>query len=135
MATLYNNKDSNIFKTWALFTIFLIAVIAFGYFLSYMYNDQAILIIAVIFSVGMSFFSYWFSDKIVLKMAKAVPVTREQYFDLYNIVENLSITAGLPMPKIYIVNEEAPNAFATGRDPEHAVVAVTSGILKKLNRS
>jgi heat shock protein HtpX len=93
------------------------------------------LIIAVIFSVGMSFASYWYSDKIVLKMANAEPVSLENARELYHIVENLAITAGIPTPKIYIIHEQAPNAFATGRDQKHAVVAVTEGLLEKLNRS
>ena len=133
--TLYENKDSNIRKTWVLFTVFLMVVIGLGWIFSNVYNDQGILIIAVIFSVGMSFVSYWFSDRIVLSMARARPISRKEAFDLYNIVENLSITAGLPTPKIYIIDESAPNAFATGRDPKHAVVAVTQGLLDKLNRS
>lgn len=135
MATLYTHKDSNIRKTWFLITAFLVLVIGIGYFLSVVYNDPGILVIALIFSVGSSFFSYWFSDKIVLAMCRAVPVKREEYFDLYNIVENLSITAGLPMPRVYIVEEDAPNAFATGRDPQHAVIAVTRGLLNKLNKT
>jgi len=132
---LYTQKDSNIRKTWLLFTIFLLVVIGFGYGLSYIYNDSSILVIAVIFSIVMSFTSYWFSDKIVLKMSKAAPATHENNRELYHIVENLSITAGIPMPKIYIVDEQSPNAFATGRNPEYAVVAVTTGLLKKLDRS
>ena len=83
----------------------------------------------------MSITSYWFSDKIVLSMAKARPVQKSDNPELWNIVENLSITAGLPMPRIYIVDEMAPNAFATGRDPKHAVIAVTTGILQKLNKT
>src|SRR3989338_8723722 len=132
---LYTQKDSNIRKTWLLFTIFILVVIGFGYSLSYIYNDQGILVIAVMFSIAMSFTSYWFSDKIVLKMSKAEPVTHENAKELYHIVENLAITAGIPMPKIYIIHEQAPNAFATGRNPEHAVVAVTEGLLGKLDRS
>lgn len=132
---LYDRKDSNIRKTWLLFTIFLIVVIGLGWVFTQVFGDPAILYIAVLFSVIMSITSYWFSDKIVLRMAHAQPVTRENARELYNIVENLAITAGLPIPKIYIINEAAPNAFATGRDPEHAVVAVTTGILQRLDRS
>ena len=135
MSNLYTHKESNIRKTWLLLTIFLLVVIAFGWVFSYVFNDSIILIIAVAFSIGMSFTSYWYSDKIVLKMAHAKPVTRENARELYNVVENLCITAGLPVPKIYIIEEAAPNAFATGRDPEHAVVAVTAGLLSKLDRS
>jgi len=82
-----------------------------------------------------SFFSYWFSDKIVLAMSDAKEIKYNDNRELYRIVENLCITAGLPLPKIYIINDTAPNAFATGRDPEHAVVAVTVGLLQKLERS
>ncbi len=132
---LYDHKDSNIRKTWLLFSLFFGVVIAFGWVFSQAYGDPGILYIAVIFSVGMSFTSYWFSDSIVLRMANAVPVSKDDAKELYNIVENLAITAGLPTPKIYIINEQAPNAFATGRNAEHAVVAVTTGLLDRLNRS
>jgi heat shock protein HtpX len=132
---LYTHKDSNIRKTWLLFTLFLIAVIGFGWLLTQIYGDPAILYIAVIFSISMSIMSYWYSDKIVLRMTNATPVSKENARELYNIVENLAITAGLPTPKIYIINESAPNAFATGRNPEHAVVAVTTGLLDRLERS
>lgn len=100
-----------------------------------MYGDSTILYFAVGFSVFMSFLSYWQSDKIVLAMTHAKPVTMENAPELYRVVENLAITAGLPTPRIYIVPERAPNAFATGRSPEHAVVAVTEGLLEKLDRT
>ena len=132
---LYTHKDSNIRKTWLLFTVFLMVVMGFGWFFTQIYNDPGILYIAVVFSIGMSITSYWFSDKIVLRMSNAVPVSKENARELYNVVENLAITAGLPAPKIYIINERAPNAFATGRNPEHAVVAVTTGLLERLDRS
>jgi len=83
----------------------------------------------------MSVISYWYSDKLVLAMTRAKPVTMENAPELYRIVENLCITAGLPVPKIYMIAEKAPNAFATGRNPEHAVVAVTEGLLERLDRS
>ncbi len=83
----------------------------------------------------MNVLSYWFSDKIVLSMSGAVPAEHDKYTDLYHIVENLSITAGLPMPKIYIITDPSPNAFATGRDKNHAVVAVTTGLLQILNKT
>lgn len=135
MATLYTHKEQNIRKTYLLFALFLIVVIGIGWTFGQIYQSSIILYIAVIFSVTMSFVSYWYSDRIVLRMAKAKPVTRESARDLYNVVENLCITAGLPVPRIYIINEQAPNAFATGRDPEHAVVAVTAGLLQRLDRS
>ena len=90
--------------------------------------------IALLLAAGMNFFSYWYSDKIVLKMYRAQEVDRTQAPELYEIVQTLSGKAGLPMPKIFVVPSEAPNAFATGRNPEHAVVAVTQGLLKIMDR-
>jgi len=135
MATLYTHKDSNIRKTWVLISLFLIFVIGLGWIFSYQFNSPVILIVAVLFSVLMSFTSYWYSDKIVLAMSRAKEVKHEENPEIYHLVENLCITAGLPLPKIYIIEEMAPNAFATGRDSEHAVIAVTRGLLEKLDRS
>ena len=132
---LYSEKDKNIRKTWVLFAAFLIFIIGVGWTFGQIYNSSAILIIAVLFSIATSFISYWYSDKIVLAMTRAKPVSRENYRELYNIVENLTIAAGLPMPRVYIVDEEMPNAFATGRNPERAVVAVTRGLVERLDRS
>ncbi|MCP6720315.1 MAG: M48 family metallopeptidase [Patescibacteria group bacterium] len=135
MASLYTHKASNIRKTWLLLTVFLIVVVGLGWVFSGAYGSPVILYFAVGFSVIMGITSFWYSDKIVLRMSKAQPVSRKNARELYNIVENLAITAGLPLPKIYLINEPAPNAFATGRDPKHAVVAVTTGLLDKLDRS
>src|SRR3989344_3312265 len=135
MATLYTQKDSNIRKTWFLFTAFLAVVIGIGWVFAQIYGNPGILYIAVIFSVLMNVIAYWFSDKIVLKMSGAKLIEKKDAPELYNIVENLAITAGLPTPKIYIVSEEQANAFATGRNPEHAVVAVTQGLLRRLNKA
>lgn len=135
MASLYTHKSENIRKTWLLFTVFFMVVIGVGWVFSRIYGDPGILVIAVIFSSFMSIISYWYSDKIVLAMTGAKEVDLRSSPELYRIVENLSITAGLPMPKVYIVPERAPNAFATGRNPEHAVVAVTAGLLERLDRS
>ncbi|MSR73335.1 zinc metalloprotease HtpX [Candidatus Parcubacteria bacterium] len=116
-------------------TAFFVVIIALGFAFSYVYNDQAILYFAVIFSVLMNVGAYWFSDKLVLKLYRAVPATRDEHRDLWNVVENLAITAGLPMPRLYIIPDPAPNAFATGRNRKHAVVAVTSGLLQILDRT
>ena len=102
---------------------------------SYLLESRAILLAAVVFAVLTSFSSYWFSDKIVLSMSRAKLIKKQDNPELYRIVENLCITAGLPTPKIYIINESQPNAFATGRDPKHAVIAVTRGLLEKLERA
>ena len=92
------------------------------------------MIIALVFAAGMNFFSYWYSDKIVLRMYKAREATPAQAPELYSIVENLARSAGLPTPKVYIIPQASPNAFATGRNPEHAVVAVTEGLLDIMTR-
>lgn len=110
-------------------------VIFIGWFISYYFESPGILYFAVFFAIFMNIFSYWFSDKIVLKLHKARLVTRQEYFDLWNATENLSIAAGLPMPKLYVVEDPAPNAFATGRDKNHAVVAVTTGLLSILEKN
>ncbi len=135
MSTLYTHQGENIRRTWFLMGMFLVLVVAVGYGVSWYMQTPGILYIAIIFALIMNVGSYWFSDKIVLRMTQATPATREAYPELWNIVENLSITAGLPMPKVYVVNDPAPNAFATGRDPEHAVVAATTGLLQMLERN
>jgi heat shock protein HtpX len=116
-------------------TGFLIMVIAFGYAISYFMGNPAILYVSVAIAIIMNIGSYWYSDKLVISMTGAVPITRADNPMLWNVVENLSITAGLPMPKVYIVHDSAPNAFATGRDPEHAVVAATTGLLAILSQT
>jgi heat shock protein HtpX len=116
-------------------TLFFVVVIALGWFASYYFGDAMILYVAVIFSVGMNVLSYWFSDKIVLKMAGAKEASKETHRELYNIVENLAITAGLPLPKIYVIQDSVPNAFATGRNKDHAAVAFTSGLLDVLDKT
>jgi len=135
MPTLYTHSDANKRKTWLLLAGFFIFIIIVGYVFSYAMESTGILYFAVGLSIVMSFISYWYSDKIVLAMSSAKLVKFEDNKELYRIVENLCITAGLPLPRIYIIDDTAPNAFATGRDPEHAVVAVTKGLLEKLSRS
>lgn len=133
--TLYSQAESNIRKTWMYIFLFSLFIILLGWFFSYYFNSYSILAIAVFYSVISSFLSYWYSDKIVLALTKAKPIEKRDNPELYRLVENLCITAGLPLPKIYILNESQPNAFATGRNPEHAVVAVTAGLLNKLERT
>jgi heat shock protein HtpX len=135
MPTLYSNAASNVRKTWFLIIFFLFLIIGIGWIFSRIYDNPGILVGVSIFSVAISFYSYWYSDKLVLAMARAKPVKHEDYPDLYHVVENLSIAAGLPMPKVYLVEEMQPNAFATGRNPKHAVVAVTRGLLERLDKT
>jgi heat shock protein HtpX len=89
----------------------------------------------MVFALGMNVYAYWFSDKQVLRMTNARPATREQHFDLFTVTENLSIAAGMPMPKLYVIEDPAPNAFATGRNEKYAVVAATTGLLAMLDRA
>jgi heat shock protein HtpX len=134
MASLYTEQSRNIRKTWLLMSVFLIIVIVVGWIASEYFGSAAILWIAVAFSLVMNVSSFWFSDKIAIKAVGAKPADEREYRELHRIVENLAITAGLPKPRIYIINDPAPNAFATGRNPEHAAVAVTTGLLNTLER-
>lgn len=134
--TLYSNQASNVRKTWFMMTGFLLVVIAIGFTLSFVYGNPNLLYGAVVLSLLMNLGAYWFSGSLVLSMANAEPIqSREDYPELWNTLENLCITAGLPMPKLYVINDPAPNAFATGRNKDHAVVAVTTGLLPLLSKS
>ena len=135
MASLYTQASKNVTKTWLLMSAVFLIVIGLGWFFSFYFQDPSILIIFAVFAIVLQVVFYWYSDKVVIKLAGARPATREEFFDLYTVVENLSITAGLPMPKVYVVEDPAPNAFATGRDKDHAVVCATTGLLAMMNRS
>lgn len=115
--------------------MFLVLIIIVGWAVSAYYGSPYILYIAIVISILMNITSYWYSDKIALKMTRARPAKKNDFYDFYTVTENLSITAGLPMPKLYVINDPAPNAFATGRNKEHAAVAVTTGLLSILDRS
>jgi len=133
MASLYTQQSKNVFRTWMLMTVFLVIVVGIGWFASYYYNSTAILYIAITVALAMNIWAYWFSDKIAIAQAGAVPADETQYKELHRIVENLAITAGLPKPRVYIIQDQAPNAFATGRDKNHAIVAVTTGLLQMMD--
>jgi heat shock protein HtpX len=135
MATIWAYRDSNIRKTWILITVFFVIISSIGWVFSQIYGNLIIFVIAFLISIIMSAVSYWQSDKIVIATTGARPLMKEDAPDLHNMIENLAITSGLPKPKIYIVDSSQPNAFATGRDPEHALVAVTTGILQIMNRT
>lgn len=131
---MYKQIDSNVRYTWALMIFFIGLIIGLGFIFARVYDNQMILVGAILLSLVQSFVSYYYSDSITLATSGAKLARREQYLDLVRIVENLSITSGLPMPKVYVINDSQPNAFATGRDPQHASVAVTTGLLAKLNK-
>lgn len=135
MASLYTHQAQNIRRTWVLMIGFFVFVILIGYVTAWYLNQPGILWVAVAFSLFMNISAYWFSDKVALSSTGAVEADPNTYRELHRIVENLAITAGLPKPRVYIVNDPAPNAFATGRNPKHSVVAVTTGLLERLERS
>jgi heat shock protein HtpX len=121
---------NNVFKT----AILMATLAALLMFIGGLVGGRQGVVMAFIISLAMNFFSYWFSDKIVLSMYRAQEIGAQDAPELYNIVYNLAMKAGLPMPRVYIIPSETPNAFATGRNPQHAVVAATQGILRILNR-
>lgn len=135
MASLYTHQSKNLWRTWLLMAAFLTVVLVVGYFAAEYFGSMIFLWIAVGFALVMNVSSFWFSDKIAIKSAGAKEAPETQYPDLHNAIENLAITAGLPKPRVYVIEDPAPNAFATGRDPEHAAVAVTTGLLQMLDRT
>lgn len=133
--SLYAERASNVRRTWAMMAVFLVFVIAVGYGAAWYYQSSVILYVAVAFAFLMNFWAYWNSDKQVLSMTNARPATREEFFDFYTVTENLCITAGMPAPKLYVIQDPAPNAFSTGRDEKHAVVCATTGLLSMMDRA
>ncbi|MBI3232312.1 MAG: M48 family metallopeptidase [Candidatus Doudnabacteria bacterium] len=131
----YDHINKNKRESILLISSFLVIISILGFVFSQAYDAPEILYFAVGFSVITSLISYYFSDSITLALSQAKEVDRQSNPDLYRLVENLCIAAGLPMPGIYIIDDTAPNAFATGRDPGHAVVCVTTGILQKLEKT
>jgi heat shock protein HtpX len=132
---MYQAVERNVRATWLLFAFFVIIAgvlgYAFGELFQFGYGGVAL---AALIAIGTSWASYYYSDAIVLAMSRAQPAPREQYLYLNNTVEGLALAAGLPVPRVYVIQDGAPNAFATGRDPAHAAVVVTTGLLEKLNR-
>lgn len=132
---MYTLIDSNKRRTWFLFFVFFILFIAVGWGISWAYDEPGILVIAVIIAVIQSWVSYFYSDKISLAATGAKEASRAEFLELHRIVENLAITAGLPKPKIYVINDPSPNAFATGRNPKNASIAVTTGLMERLDKT
>ncbi|MFH1200263.1 MAG: M48 family metallopeptidase [Candidatus Micrarchaeota archaeon] len=136
MASFWGEQSSNSVRTWALFAFFFAMIFALSYFVGWYLDFGAFgitfaVIIAVLSSVG----GYYYSDKIVLATTRARPANKEEHHYLVNVAEGLSLAAGIPVPRIYVIDDAGINAFATGRDPQHAVVCVTTGAIKKLNRA
>lgn len=132
---MYERIASNVRKTWGLIFVFVVLTVLIGWvvgeFLGIGFWGLGG---AVAFAVLMTWGSYFASDKVALSMSHAQPADATEYQQLHNIVEGLSIAAGIPKPRVYVVNDDAPNAFATGRNPEHAAIAVTTGLMQKLDR-
>lgn len=132
---IYSQINSNKLRTWLIIALFIVFVTT----VVYVYGKAAgyglsLVGFALIFSGLMSFGSYYYSDKVILAMSNAKQIQKKDNPQFFRIVENLCIGDGLPMPKVYIIQDSAPNAFATGRDPKHAVICATTGILEKLDK-
>jgi heat shock protein HtpX len=133
---LYERIASNVRRTWLLIGLFVVFIALIGWFFGALtgYGFWG-LGIAMFIAIAMTWGSYFSSDKIALAMSRAKPADPNEYRQLHNIIEGLSIAAGLPKPRVYVVEDQAPNAFATGRNPEHAAIAVTTGLLERMDRS
>ena len=131
---MYEQIGSNIWRSRGLIAFFVALIAGLGYLFARVTDYPEILPIAVVFAILSSIGSYYYSDRIVLAMSRARPATREEHAHLVNSVEGLALAAGIPAPRIYVIDDSAPNAFATGRDPNRAVICVTTGLLEKLNR-
>ena len=134
--TIYSEIAHNRMKTYLIFGLFLLLFTGFFYAIGLSYGDANVyalmgFVIAFASSVG----SYFYSDKIVLTTTHARLAKKEEFFDLYTVTENLAIASGIPMPKVYVIDDLSPNAFATGRNPKHGVVCATTGLLQMMSRT
>lgn len=136
MKNFYEQVDANKRRSMVVILGFILFVTTAAYLITYALGyDLSYVGLALVFSGMFSFLSYYYSDKIILSISAATPATKRDHFDLYTVTENLAHASGLPMPKLYVIEDTAMNAFATGRDPEHAVVCATTGLISRLNRT
>lgn len=136
MLNVYEQVAQNKFKSSLIISLFVVFILGVAYLITYAFNlNIDFLVFAFAFSLISSFVSYFYGDKIVLSLNGARPADRKEFFDFYTVTENLALSEQIPTPKIYVIDSPAPNAFATGRDPDHSVVCVTTGLLSKLNRT
>ncbi|MBM3306376.1 MAG: zinc metalloprotease HtpX [Candidatus Aminicenantes bacterium] len=132
---MYEQISRNKWKSAGLVLFFVAFIFLLTWFFQYLTGwGTGGLVLAAVISFGMAFVGYYTSDKIVLAISRARPVTQDEFPHLYNVVDGLAIAAGLPKPRCYVIEDSAPNAFATGRNPQNAVICVTTGLLDKLNR-
>lgn len=134
--TIYSQIASNKQKTFFIFALFIVLLSGFFYIIGLYYGDaNGYLVLGLLISFFSSVFSYYFSDKLVLFSVGAVPANKERHFNFYTAGENMALAAGIPMPTLYVIPDAAPNAFATGRDPKHAIVCATEGLLAMMDRA
>lgn len=132
---MFDQIESNVHKSWLLLAIFVLLVLALGYLIGRVWAfGYLTIVLAAVLAVGSAWASYYYSDAVVLSVSQAHEVSPEENPFLHNTVEGLAIAAGIPKPRVYVIEDPAPNAFATGRDPQHAALAVTRGLLEKMNR-
>ncbi|PJC80733.1 zinc metalloprotease HtpX, partial [Candidatus Shapirobacteria bacterium CG_4_8_14_3_um_filter_35_11] len=135
MLNYYEQITNNKRQSFGIIFLFLTFIIGSVYLISQATNNPELVPIAILFSAGSSLVSFFAGDKIVLALNGAIPATRKKYFNFYTVTENLSMAAKIPLPQIYVIESNAMNAFATGRNPDHAVICATTGLLSKLNRT
>lgn len=136
MLNIYEQVDANKKRSVMVIAGFIVFVVGFFWIVGQVLgSDPSLVVLAAIFSLASSAASYFWGDKIILTISGAKPANREKFFDFYTVAENLALAAQIPVPKLYITNSSSMNAFATGRDPQHAIVCATTGLLEKLNRS
>lgn len=136
MVNIYEQITRNKIRSGFIIGFFITFIILVVYLITISFNlDNSFLFIAFAFSIFSSGASYFWGDKIVLGLNRARPATRKEFFNFYTVTENISLANQTPVPKIYVIDSPAPNAFATGRDPQHAVICATTGLLEKLNRT
>ncbi len=133
---MYEQISANKWKSWLMMLIFILFITLLGFVFMRARPSwgPCIFVGSFVFAVATAFGSYYWSDRLVLSISGARPVSKAEYPHLYNSVEGLAMAGGLPVPKMYVIDDAAPNAFATGRDPEHAAIAVTTGLLQMMNR-
>lgn len=136
MINVYEQVDQNKRRSTIIMVLFVMVITLFAWFLAQVLGYGLEMVgIALIFAGIMSFVSYWWSDKIILTISGARPANKKQDFVFFTVTENIAMAARIPMPQLYVINDTATNAFATGRDPQHAVVCATTGLLEKLDRT
>lgn len=135
MASLYTEQAKNVRQTFFLMSLFLVFVIGVGWLASYYFGSPAILYLVTLIAVLLNVFAYWNSDKITIRLTRAREITRDEYFEYWNAVENLCISVGASMPRLYVINDSSPNAFATGRSPKQSAIVVTKGLLDIMDKS